>query len=238
VRKFLIGGPIGAAVLATAAVAVASPQFQQTATVKLTTKKPHANSGLVISLNAQDPGAPGGKPSPATSVKVTLPKGTVVNTAAAKVCTASDQTFADKGAKACPAGSRLGTGSAEAITGLGAGIDPVGENIVAFAGKNQIIFFLTPKGTIGQTAVIRGKIRKNVVNTPVPAFPLPGGGGNAALTVFKINLKAYAKGSGAKQKRVLTTPSKCPKGHNWVTNVKFKYEDGTSASINSRSTCK
>jgi hypothetical protein len=236
-KKILIGAVVGVLALALAAVAIASPQFKQTAAIKYTTKKPKANSGLGISLKAQDPGAPNNKPSPATKVTVTLAKGTKVDTSAAKVCTASDSDFNSKGANACPASSRLGSGSADAVTGLGAGIDPVGENIIAFAGKNQIIFLLTPKGAIGQTATIRGKIKKNVVTTAVPAFPIPGAG-NASLTVFNVSLKSISSGKGSKKKNLLTTPSTCPKSKNWTTTTKFNYEDGTTATVKSRSSCK
>lgn len=238
-RKFLIAAVVAVTALAVAAVAVASDQFSQTASVKFTTKKRHANSGARINLEASDPGAPNKKPSPATRVRVIFPKGTKINTSAAKVCKASDSAFGEKGAKACPAGSRLGTGTAQAITGLGAPIDPVGEKITAFAGKRQIIFYLQPDANspAGQTLVIRAKVRGRVVDTKVPPVPVPGLG-NASLTRFKVNLKAYAKGRGKKQKRVLTTPSKCGKGHNWVTTTKFNYEDGTSATIKSRSNCR
>jgi len=236
-KKLLISAVVGVLALAVTAVAIASPQFKQTASIRYSSKKPRSNTGVAVSLKAQDPGAPNGKPSPATKVTVTLAKGTKVDTSAAKVCTATDSQFASQGANACPAGSRLGTGSAEAITGLGAGIDPVGENIIAFAGKSQIIFLLTPKGAVGQTATIRGKVRKNVVTVTVPAFPIPGAG-NASLTVFNVALKSISSGRGSKKKNLVTTPSTCPASKNWTTATKFNYENGTTATIKSRSSCK
>ncbi|MFL5827340.1 MAG: hypothetical protein ACJ76V_12515 [Thermoleophilaceae bacterium] len=236
-KTILISALVAMFALVGAAVAMATAQFKQTAQITFSSKKVNSLTGLKINLNAQDPGAPHAKPSPATKVVVSLPKGAKVDTSAAKVCTASDSDFNSKGANACPAGSRLGTGTADAITGLGAGIDPVVENIIAFAGKNQIIFLLTPKGAIGQTATIRGKIKKNVVTTPVPAFPIPGAG-NASLTKFQVNLKAVSSGSGSKKKRSVTTPPTCPKAKNWVTTTKFNYEDGTTATVKSRSSCK
>ncbi|MBX5470650.1 MAG: hypothetical protein IRZ21_12235 [Thermoleophilaceae bacterium] len=236
-RKLPIGASLGVAALATAAVAVASPQFKQTASAKFTTTRPGASSGLSVDFRASDPGAPNGKPPAATNVRVTLPRGARVDTRAVRLCRASDSQIMQRGVRACPTRSRLGTGSAAAITGLGSPVDPVGETVTAFAARNQIVFYLAPKSAVGQNAVLRARIRGRVVDVVVPPFPLPGGG-SAALTSFRITLKAHSSGRGRNRRSLLTTPSTCPRSHRWVTTVRFAYDDGTTKTIDSRSSCR
>jgi hypothetical protein len=144
---------------------------------------------------------------------------------------------------ACPSGSKIGTGEAEAITGFGAGIDPVKEDIVAYNIKNGLYLLLTPQGAIGQTAVLKSTLSGLNLHTPVPPFCLPGGSppdcknGEAVLTKFELTTIKKSKGSGAKKKNYITTPPKCTK-KGFATSFTVTYKDGTKETDTAKTTCK
>lgn len=227
--KFFPVALIGVLVLSVAAIAVASPQFKQEASVKLTTTKAGKSTGVNAGLHASDPGAtPAGNLKAASRVVITLPKGTVTNTKAVKECTA-DENGVKNGD--CPASSNIGGGSAKATVfnrtagrQLAAGVP---EKITAFAGKGEVIFLLTPQSALGQTLVIRSKLsKKGVLTTNVPKLEVLGA--NVILTDFVVKLKAKTKGKGKKAVRLLTNPKKCT-SKGFVTTAKFTYDDGSSS---------
>jgi hypothetical protein len=227
--KHFIGALAGVLVLAVAGVAIASPQFNQVAGVKLSKTKAGKSIGVNASLKATDPGAsPKGNLKGATKVVISLPKGTVANTAAVKPCTADD---AGVQGKECPASSKVGTGSAKATVynrakGVLIAADQ-GENITAYAGKGQILFLLTPQGSVGATLVIHSKLSKSgVLTTNVPKLEVLGS--SVILTDFNVSIKAKSSGSGKSKKNLLTAPKKCTKA-GFVSTAKFTYDDGSSS---------
>jgi hypothetical protein len=153
-RKPLVGAVVGILAVATAGVAIAGTKNGVTFDSTTTSKKPGTSTGL----NTHIQGAPtyNGQLEAARKVTVVFPPGTKINRAITQ-CKATDQEIQNSNGSKCPAKSKIGTGFAEAITGLGAGIDPVGENITAYNVPKGIAFLLTPKGAIGQTAAFRGK---------------------------------------------------------------------------------
>jgi hypothetical protein len=246
-KKPLVGAMTGVLAVGAASVAIAGTNQGVSFDSTTTSKKPNTSTGLITHIK----GAPvldqaAGTYKAARTVIVQFPPGTKINSKAVKQCVASPSDFQTKGKGACPAASKIGSGSAEAITGLGAGIDPVGENVTAFNTKKGIYFLLTPAGTVGQTAVLTAKwsgagaasarsaAAGPKLTTVVPPFPLPGGAGEAALTKFDLTVKSHGKG----KKAYSTTPRTCPKSGKWKLSATFKYDGGQTIVVQDDSPCK
>jgi hypothetical protein len=229
-RKSLVVALAGVLVLGIAGIAFASTQFTQTADIKFTTPKTGTPAGVSADLEAADPGEPGGKPKSSLKVVVNFPRGTKYDTTVPGVCKADDQTIQQTNGSACPANSKVGTGSAVANAAPAA--STVGENITAYNAKNQIIFLLTPADPLGQTFVLRGKLSGNKLTTIVPQFNVAGI--KVVLTVFKLKTKVVKK-SG---KSYLTTAKKCNKPKKFETVTNFTYDDGTTQSVVSDTPCR
>ena len=103
------------------------------------------------------------------------------------------------------------------------------EKITAVNVKNGILFYLTGL----QTVTIPAKLKKNVLTTNVPPFPVPGNPKGAVLTKFTLKIPAKTK-SG---KNYVTTPSKC--SGKWTVKGDFFYPNVPAIKgIASVSTCK
>ncbi|MFL5827343.1 MAG: hypothetical protein ACJ76V_12530 [Thermoleophilaceae bacterium] len=242
-KKPLVGAVVGVLAVGTASVAMAGTKNGVTFDSTTTTKAPGSPTGL----NTHIQGAPtfNGQLEAARTVTVIFPAGTKINSKAVTQCKATDQAIQSSNGKDCPAKSKIGTGIAEAFTGLGPTIDPVIENIVAFNVPKGIAFLLTPKGAIGQTAAFRGKFSGAGVArvrgaasgpkllTKVPKFPIPGVG-EAKLTKFDLNVKKV----GTKAKPYATTPKTCPKSKKWALSAVFTYDNTPPITVKDTSPCK
>lgn len=237
------------AVLAAGVTATAFGAFSQTASVKFLKATVKTSTGTVTALKASEPDAPAGKPSKAArKVVIKFPAGSKFDTAVPSVCRASDADIISTKGAACPRGSKVGAGSAEAITGFGAGVDPVQESIIAYNNKNELILYLTPKGTIGQTFILRPKLKASrtgpTLTTTVPPLCLPGGtpptcsNGEAVLTKFDLKTVGVTKTISGTRRNYVTTPPKCPRSKKWTTKITFTYSDASTQSFNSTSTCR
>ena len=137
---------VAVAMLASAAVALASSQFQQTASITLTGAKAGASTGFKAALASTDPGEPGNKPQALKTLTITFPSGTKFNfkSKAIKPCTASAIEITGTSGAACPSKSKIGSGAAEAN---GAPLFPqLPESVTAYATRTGIVFVLVPKG--------------------------------------------------------------------------------------------
>jgi hypothetical protein len=230
VRKVhLIGAIVGVLALAMSAVAVASDQFTQDATTKLTKKKAGVSAGVAVDFKSADPGEPGGKPKRASKIVIKLAKGTKVNTKAVAQCNLNDE---DVIAGKCPKKALIGTGTAKAnVAPL---IATTTEDVKAYAAKGGLVLLLTDNEAdpnIGSTIVLRAKISKSgVITVNVPELqPLPGV--FAVLTDFKLTTKPKSKGKGKKKVNLITTPTTCKKKKGWVNQVTFSYADGSAKDV-------
>lgn len=219
-RKSLIAVLCGALVLGIAAVASAA--LTQTFELKFTTKKPKSSTGFISKLTTRDPSV---IKTPATStVVITFPKGTKLDTSTAPVCKATFAALARKGGEKLCKSSQIGSGTAI----VNAKPLPVGNNgivnakVYAFNKKNGIIFLA--QNSVAPQA-FAGKVRGNVLTVIVP--PLPPPNDPAVLTDFALTVKARSvkvgKGRRAKRKNYATTPSTCPKSGKWTTVAKISY---------------
>ncbi|MFL5827341.1 MAG: hypothetical protein ACJ76V_12520 [Thermoleophilaceae bacterium] len=221
-KKPIAGAVAGVIAVAVAGVAVATPGTSDGVTwdAKTTSTKVNSSTGLSTTIKGAPSGLDG-KQLPIRKVTVQFPPGTKINTKALPECTASPQTIQNTNGNVCSK-SRVGTGLVKANTGLGAGIDPISEDVQAFNGKKKIFFLLTPKGAIGQTAVLTGNFRgtkapKLVVD--VPLFPIPGGS-NAVLIQFDFAVKK----TGSGKKAYGTTPKTCPRSGKWQLPATLGYD--------------
>lgn len=228
-KVHLIGALAAVFALALAAVATASDQFTQSAKVQLTKKKAGKPVGVKVALKASDPGEPGGKPKAASRIVIKLPRGTRVNTKAAKQCNLNDEAVI---AGKCPRKSLIGKGKAKAnVAPL---IPTTTEDVKAYAARNGIVLLLSDNAgdpNPGQTIVLRARVSKRgVITVKVPELqPVPGL--FAVLTDFNLRTKPVAKGKGKKRKALIQAPRRCNKKKGWVTTTIFNYADNSARDV-------
>jgi hypothetical protein len=218
---------VGITMLSVASFAYASSQFTQTAKITLTATKAGKPTGLKASLLSADPGAV--QPQGLKTLTITLPTATRFNfsSSAIKQCKASDVEIKATLGSACPSKSRIGSGTA---TANGAPVIPlIPENAKAYAGKNQIIFLLTPAASAGQVLVLHGKVSANKVTTEVPV--INAGGLNVVITALNLTVRTIGSGSKA-----FITAGKCT-GGKFVVKSHFLYQGGATLTIPSSSKC-
>ncbi len=217
------------AMLAVAAVAVASSQFSQTSNVTLTATKAGKTTGFKAAIKSSDPGEPGGKPQALKTLTLTLPSATKFNfkTKAITPCTASDTEIKGTGGAVCPAKSKIGSGSAEANGAPALPLIP--ENATAFAGKSDLIFLLAPKGPAGSVLVLHGAVSKNKVTVAVPQISA----GGLTIVITGLNLTVNKIGGG---KTAFITAGKCS-GGKFTVKSGFVYYSGAPVNLTSSSKC-
>ncbi|HYM46210.1 MAG TPA: hypothetical protein VES65_08645 [Solirubrobacteraceae bacterium] len=213
--------------LAIGGLAYASTQFTQEAKITLTATKAGKSTGFKASLKSADPGAV--QPQGLKTLTVTFPTNTKFNfkSTAIKQCKASSTEIKATLGSACPAKSKLGVGTA---TANGAPVLPViPENVTAYAGKNEIVFFLSPSGPVGQLLVLRGKVSANKLTVAVPV--IKEAGLNIVITSLKLTIKAVGSG-----KQAFVTAGKCT-SKKFVVKSSFVYQTGAKLSRSSSSKC-
>ncbi len=239
-RMHLIGALVGALALALTAVAVASPQFRQTADLKYSTSKAQRPAGISAELHATDPGAqpPGAQPGVRT-LKMSF-VGARANTRVGKICRLpKDQ------AESCPAGTRVGTGTASAnlvgtdtVTGQPKVVRGLAQTVAAYHATGG--FYFVVKGvTLPTTAILKaGLSRRGVLNVNVERdLPVIPGGNKIVLTDFQVKVKRVTTGRGARRKALITTP-RCGRSKRFKITAAFRYTDGTSKTVTSRQRCR
>jgi len=224
---------LGAATLAFAGVSVAAVVNGQEFNVNYTTSKPEVLTGIKAHLNNPGTKDATGKPKAARKIIVTFPRGTAFNNAVRPACVKAQ--LQSKGPSGCPAKSKMGSGSADAVTGLAA-IDPVNVTVTPYNKKGGLLLWIQPKpGEPGNPFVIDATIRRNVLTFIVPKLPQPTPFGEAILTRFDLTVNAISKGSGSGKQLFITTAS-CSTG-TWTTAAKFSYDVG-STTVKDKSPCR
>lgn len=211
-RKSLIGAFVGALVLAVAGIAVAGTKNGVEFETKYSATKVGAPTGFKTSIEGAPKDAQG-RTEGANRVIVTFQRGTVFNTDVPGECTRA-QLESEQGRDACPANSIVGTGTAEAISGLQA-IDPIQETITAFNTDGGILFYL--QGL--QTLILEGKLRGNKLTVDIPeirAIPNPAAK-PIAVTKFDLTVKRVRRGRTA----YVRTPRTC--NGRWTVRATFQY---------------
>ena len=235
-------GPRRLALCATAlavvlpATALATAQFTQTASVKLSNDEANQSTGINAELHSTDPGNPGSKPKALSKLTLKLPAGTRVDKRGVAQCNLPNaQVLAGQ----CPKASELGTGTAKA-NGFPL-IPSTTEDIAAYATKGGVMFALTDNlqdPAPAQTLVLKAKISsRGVLTATVPPLPLPIPGQFAVLTDFEVDVKATSRKVKGKRRTFIRTPKKCTK-RGWTTTTSFRYADGSKETKKTKQSCK
>jgi hypothetical protein len=254
-RKISIFVLAGLVALAAAAVALAQTGTKQsfTASVKTGSGKPKAGKAgsLGVVLSSTDPTNTQhfNQPDPARKLDVALAKGLKVDAKATPTCSATDQDFSQKGDSACPAKTKVATGSAVVNTGLAPPVTRINATVVGFNGGNQLILYVVPNGA--QPIVIRAKytgtpkrgvhiivsVSPNCIPPGKPSDSPPCGGKEAPIEKFVLNTLAKHSGSGSKRHDYLTAPPTCPKG-GWAFTTKVTFAHIAPQTVTSKVACR
>lgn len=216
--------------LASGSVALATSMFKQSANIALTASKAGVSTGFKARLASSDAGATYEKPQALKTLTVTFPQGTKFNfkSSAVKQCKASATELVATKGSACPAKSRIGSGSANAN---GSPVYPkIPESAIVFVGKGKLVFLLLPSTAVGTPLVLEGKVSANKLTTPVPALE----SGGLSIVITELALKVKTAGSG---KQAFVTAGKCTK-HRFTVRSSFTYYTGSPVSLSSSSKCK
>jgi hypothetical protein len=200
--------------LASAAAAVASPQFSSTFEMTYVSQKPGAVGGIDTLMTWSDPGEPGDKPKRVTQIRFGFHPGTRIDTRALPQCLASDTKVHIEGRAGCPKNTRLGFARSEVKTTT----TPIDKTRVTFFNApRQIIVLVQVEGRT--LAVYRDDIKGRTVTVNLD---LPAG-------LSLLRLHAHIAPHRRKGGRVyFRNPPSCPASGEWTTTVKFTYLDGST----------
>lgn len=210
-RKSLIAAVAGALLLAVAGIAVAGTKNGVKFETKYSTTTVASPTGFRTTIEGAPKDAQG-RTEGANRVIVTFQRGTVFNTDVPGKCTRAQ--LEAGGRDACPSNSIVGTGTAEAVSGLQS-IDPIQETITAFNAEGGILFYL--QGL--QTLILEGKLRGNRLTVDIPeirAIPNPDAK-PIAVTKFALNVRRVRRGRRA----YVRTPRTC--SGRWTVRATFQY---------------
>jgi hypothetical protein len=223
--------------LVAAIPAAAAVRHEHTLTLKLSAKTTKKSTGATIRTERTPAPPPAGsRPLLVTKIVFALPEGTKFNTAAATRCSLA--ALQAQGAAACPADTAIGGGTAVAITGTILG--NITQQVAVFATDTGMAALLTGV----QSAVLPLTLSKHRITAVLPRVCVPPGSaandcanGDIVLKSLDITLKAKTKGSGAKAKRLITTPKTCKTG-TWKSRATYTFANGDTETVTSTSKCR
>lgn len=229
-----------AAFLAAAAVPALAQGSRQNARVLLTTTEPGAPTGNIFEVEFRNPGDPDGKPYSIARLEVRFTPGTVVDTRAIEQCKASDAELYSRGADACPAGSRLGTGVLVSDTGSTGGFPRFVENDSRmFNNEGEMIGVHDARNAgplVPGFSRIVSRARMSSQGTDVDFPQFPGSGPPEPYTAIK-SLRVFTPAVVQRGRAHTTTPPSCPSGY-WTTSLNFIYRDGVQQRVEARAPCR
>jgi hypothetical protein len=227
---------VGIATLALAAPSAAlADASRQTATLRFSTATPGAPAGISFAADFHDPADPNAKPHALTAFDITLPAGTVIDFGAIPQCTASDAELQLEGTAACPAASRLATGTLITDTGSPAGFPRYATNqLNQFNGNHELITISDSVDPQGFRTVGRSPVAGTTIHNTIP--PFPGAPPPEPLLAFRKMTLAGAPGGDTKRPW-LRTPPTCPRARAWTTRMTFTYVDGVTQATSATSPC-
>jgi hypothetical protein len=231
-RKLLISGVLALAAVSTAAVAFASSQAT-TFSFKQSAHKEGAPTGIAFEVEFGDPDAANGLPAGLKDFKISMPKGAKIDPAGATQCKTSSEDLMTKGAAACPASSRIGTGKATATDGT------TTVNVEGFVfnekagGKNAWLFVFLINDAYA--AAFDAPVKGNTLSAKGLTGAVPGG---LLVTKFSGTIAKRSKGKGKKKHVLISAPTVCPKSKTWTNKATFTFLDGSKDTTSSGSSCK
>jgi hypothetical protein len=203
------------------------------------TTQPGVPAGLTWSASYHAAGDPKGQPPYLRRMVFIPPPGFHYDTSVPDRCTASDLQLSVQGPDACPAGSRIGTGTAEGIFYEPFRHDFVVDNFQhttdVLNGDGEQIILVKSEGY----TVVRGQIHPDgsIEFNPTTCFPAPPTGQCPDDYILQLKstsvIPAYTKAG----RSYATTPPTCPADGFWSSTVRFWWADGAVDSVVSRQPC-
>ena len=182
---------------------------------------------LTILYKARDPKA---KPSPIRKIVLRAPRGTRFHTDALPRCKASDQELLADGDAACPAASRVGSGTLTAMTGFPGAAGTVVTKVTVFNTATGNVELVKEEKSGKPVATDRFRIEGRTWTAHPP--DTPGGPPDGKTAVRRIDFTYAPKARWA------VTPPKCPSSGYWHSSAAFTYADGVTAHVGDRTPCR
>jgi hypothetical protein len=253
-KKHVIGAMVAAISLIAAVAAYAVPASQSTLKVtaaaspsKAGTKKKPKPVTLDLTI-AGGTVTGSGQPSTTTGFVVKLPKQWNLNSKkyAKKNRCSLEAANTAKSASACPKGSKIGSGTSQALAANG----QITQNLLISAHvltNGSVGFFLTGSSPVSVAVMLEGKVSGRTINVAIPSNvqePIPGLATGITLLKVKFNgktkvVKTVKKGKKKVKKNVTlgVIESTGCSGGKWTVNVTDTYRDG-SKNVSASAKCK
>ena len=224
-RATLLLGCVVVALL-TAQPAVASPLFASTFTMAYGDGAPGVSTGFDTHMTWTDPGEKASKPKEVSHIVFRFAAGARFDTNALPRCRASLAQVRDRGAAACPRGSRIATGS----TLVNTGTSPIFPTKVTFFNTATGLIVFVQSGTLTIT-VFRDTVQGSTITAHLK---IPAG---FALTDLHVVFPAHTARRAGRRRAYFTTPRTCPAGGTWPSSATFTYADGSSETLAATTPC-
>ena len=221
-RRWLVGGlaaclTVAAPIAAQAAAgtgpdgttATITPLFSPNALGKATSTN--------VTVTSANPNNQGSVPPPTTATDVYLPAGTVLNAGAFQTC--SKAMLDSQGPSACPAGSKVGSGTATVGAVIGSSALTENATVTAFNGPPQNGHSVLELYAVGTTPIsaqltIEGVLSSApapygyVLHFTVPPIATVPGGPNASIESFQVTVGATKGASSTRASAAVKRKSK------------------------------
>jgi hypothetical protein len=224
VKVVLLAALVGVGICS---VALATAQFKSTFALSYLSVRPGASTGLTTLMTWSDPGAAGGAPKVIKQITLRFQPGTVLDTSALPACHASDHSITTTRGSACPADTKLGSGSTIGATAAGARFNTV---VTLFNATRQIIVLVTLGGV--PVTEFRDRVQRTAIIVR-PALPT-----GVSLERLALRIGPHSRGRGAARKVYMRNPSSCPNSRRWKIVGTFSYVDNSSQTLTSTTPCR
>jgi hypothetical protein len=204
-------------------------------------KQPKAQPWWIgLNLGATIGTTDGTKPAPLSNLVFLFPHATV-NADAFPTCTIAK--LKAHGARGCPRGSRLGTGTS--LIDASPLLNPAHANITMFNGPrrhgNPTFLFMAEAQEVQVTIYLQGTLTRQrgrfgyKLAMPFPKIPTITGFPDAAVSQFQVQVQAFGRKRG-RRVPLLEAPTSCP-SPGWLFEGDFSFYDGQSGSARTTIGC-
>jgi hypothetical protein len=240
-RNILRGVPVfvtmalAALAAAPAGALAADGGSRQSLGLAFTEQRPGTSTGVDLSIDYVNPTDPSAKPPAVRSVVEQFARGTHIDTSVPDQCTANDAQLMSLGPDACPAGSRVGTGTIRLDTGFPGPARFIDAHVVFLNNAGELIF-VSSEMISGGRVVTRSQVSDAQIVNSAPLLPgTPPDG--AAIDVVQVRLDAVSREVDGRQRGYITTPASCPSTAAWTNSVQFTYADDVTQAVSADSPC-
>ena len=226
-----------AVVLVATTAAFAATRSEHKFSMTFSKKTPGVATGIsfVTDRFAYQPPAVGQPADRVAKTVFVMQPGTRTDTRAVPTCSLAT-IEGDLGADGCPAGSKIGSGKAVALTGIAA-LDPATFDVTVYAAKNGLLAYL--KGLSLTTIPLT--MRANKITAEVPRTCNPGGSladgcSNGEVVLQRLSVKIDRRSRGGRA--LIRTPRTCPRSGTWTNTATYAYANGDTETQTVKSPCR